>query len=258
MKNKFNGAHFETEKGFRVSKKEFEALKLRLPDLGFAFSKRCHITDFVIPTKGSVTRRMRIETTGEGDDAATRCIRGFKNHPLKGKKGKHVRLEDEKIVKPSVAITFITSAMERLKAPIPYYRKKRLLYQGKHDGFDFVIALDRAKEIGKFSGYYVEIETLLPLGSTEDDVEKALVVIEALAETLFGEKRKPKISYRRMLKKAWKRKKQKKVKKKAKRKARRRELKRHMTAYARLIHKVAPKQKARKKSETDKPKDATE
>ncbi len=286
MKKQFNGAHFETEQGFKVSETEFDALKLRLPELGFTFFKKCRITDFVVPTKGDITRRMRIEKTWEGKKKVTRCIRGFKNHPIKGKKGKNVRLEDEKLVKPADAISFILSAMDRLKEPIPFYTKKRLHFQGKHAGFDFVITLDRAEAIGKFSGFYVEIETLLPLGSTEADVTAALAVIEALALVLFGEKRKPKISYRKMLMKTWKRKKKerrekieklsrvkkvkkgkkgkkgKKAAKKAKKKARkeqaRKELKRDRTTYARLIRKVAPKKATAKPEKKSKPEESKE
>lgn len=272
MKNKFNGAHFETEQGFKISKREYKALKLRLPELGFAFSKRAKITDFVIPTRGKVTRRMRIEKIGSGDEAVTRCIRGFKNHPVKGKKGKHVRLEDEKLVKSGAALTFILDAMSRLKAPVPYYTKKRLHFQGKYEDLDFVITLDRAEGTGRYSGRYIEIETLLPLDSTKDDIKNALNVIATLAELLLGEKRKPKISYRKMLMKTWRRKiktRRKKLKKlkQAKKGKKRKEqdqkrkkiFEKDRSVYTKIMRRVAPKQaKEKKTGPTSNPKETKE
>lgn len=208
MKNSkccFKGAHLETEKGYRLTRAEYKLLRLVLPLLGFAFRKTSHITDFVVPTKGEVTRRMRIERIKKSADGhkGVHCIRCFKNHPIKGRDGKHVRREFEECVKPSAALAYIMKAIARRGAPIPYYSKKRRHFTGVHQGLEMTIALDHAVGLGKYSGYYMEIETILPVGSKRKAVRKALRVIGQLAVMLLFEKRATKISYRKMLMQTW-------------------------------------------------------
>ncbi len=204
-KHCFEGAHLETEKGLPISKAEHRLLRSELPAIGFAFLKKSLITDFVIPTRGETTRRMRIEKIQKAADGSKgiRCIRCFKMHPLKGRRGKHVRMEDEKCVKPRKALAFILTMIDELDARIPFYSKKRRLYRGVYEGVEMTISLDRAWGIGKFSGHYMEIETIQALDSTEEEVARVIELIDQLAQVLLGEKRKAKISYRKMLMKTW-------------------------------------------------------
>lgn len=201
----FKGAHLETEKGYRLSRAEYKLLRLVLPLLGFAFQKKSLITDFVVPTEGEVTRRMRIERIKKSADGheGVHCIRCFKNHPIKGRDGKHVRKELEECVKPSAALKYIMKAIARLGAPIPFYSKTRRHFTGVYQGLEMTIALDHAVGLGKYSGYYMEIETILPVGSKRKAVRKALHIIGQLAESLLSEKRPTKISYRKMLMQTW-------------------------------------------------------
>ncbi|MDZ4834009.1 MAG: hypothetical protein SGJ27_09560 [Candidatus Melainabacteria bacterium] len=198
------GAHFEVEKGYRLRKAEYKVLKQLLPTIGFAFQKESHITDFVMPSEGETTRRMRIENVKVAVDGNTgvTCIKGFKSHPIKGRKGRNVRFEDEKIVSPQRALSFILDMMNRLKAPIPYYNKTRWHYQGEFNGIVVTITLDHARGLDHYSGHYIEIETLLALGSEEEVVQQALATIEKLAAQLLANRR-AKISYRKMLMKTW-------------------------------------------------------
>lgn len=204
-KHCIEGAHLETEKGYPISSVEHGKLKKTLPALGFAFLKKSLITDFVAPSREQVTRRMRVENIEVASDGVTgvRLIRCFKNHPIKGRSGRNVRMEDERCVKPATALAFILEVIEELDAPLPYYSKVRWLYRGAYEGLEMTISLDHATGIGAFSGCYIEIETLLPLSSTKAEVRKVLRIIAKLAGELLGGRRKEKISYRKMLGKSW-------------------------------------------------------
>jgi hypothetical protein len=149
-----SGAHFEVEKGYRLRKSEYAVLKELLPTLGFAFQKKSQITDFVVPTRSKTTRRMRIENVKESVDGnnGVKCIKGFKNHPIKGRAGRNVRFENEHVVSPKRVLTFILNVMGKLAAPIPYYTKTRLHYTGVYEGIVFTITLDRARGLDRFSG----------------------------------------------------------------------------------------------------------
>ncbi len=197
------GAHLETEKGFRITKSEYNLLTRLLPLIGFSFINKSRLTDFLVPTTGETTKRMRIERIlkSASGELGLHCIRCSKSHPIAGAAGKNVRREVEKHVTPMVALSFILRAIERHGAPIPYYTKKRSHFQGVYEGYPITIALDKAVGLGRFSGYYMEIETILPMGS--EDVSQALSVIDALAKSLLNEKRAAKISYRKMLMMAW-------------------------------------------------------
>lgn len=199
-----NDAHFEAEKGYRLSKAEYRVLKLLLPELGFAFEKKSQITDFVAPSQGETTRRLRVENVQRCADGNTglHFIKCFKSHPITGKAGRNVRMESEQCVSPRTGRKFVLDVMQRLGAPIPYYTKKRWHYQGTWCGLELTITLDRAYGLGKYSGHYMEIETLLPADSTTGDVKRALRVIAKLADHLV-EKRRAKISYRKMLMRTW-------------------------------------------------------
>lgn len=229
-KNCIEGAHLETEKGYRISSVEHGKLKSGLPARGFAFLKKSRITDFVAPSQDQVTRRMRIENIMQASDGITgiRCIRCYKNHPIKGRSGRNVRMEDEKCVKPATALAFVLNVIDELDAPVPYYSKMRWLYRGVYEGLEMTISLDHATGIGAFSGCYIEIETLMPLSSSKAEVRNVLRIIEKLAVELLGGKRKEKISYRKMLAKTW-----------SSKNGRGKNNKRAKATYRKLVNKVA-------------------
>ncbi len=197
--------HLETERGIKISKAEYHLLKQLLPWLGFAFAKKSLITDFVVPTKGDTTRRGRIENVQKSANGETglHCLRTFKNHPIKGKTGKHVRGEDEKEISAEKVLLFIMRHIDKLGAPIPYYAKKRWHFEGDYKGYTVTIALDHAHGLGKYSGYYMEVETILPEKTKRKKVRRALKAIVRLLKRLVGEHRRSKISYRRMLLSTW-------------------------------------------------------
>jgi hypothetical protein len=196
-------AHLETEKGFRITKSEYNLITRLLPLIGFSFTNKSRLTDFLVPTAGETTKRMRIERTltSASGELELHCIKCEKSHPISGPAGKNVRREVEKHVTPVAALSFILSAIEKHGAPIPYYSKKRSHFEGVYEGYPITIALDQAVGLGRFSGYYMELETILPMGS--EDVSHALSVIDALAKSLLHEKRAAKISYRKMLMMTW-------------------------------------------------------
>ncbi len=193
-------AHREVEIGVELTEREYRFLRKLLPRI-LTFSGASRIADFVFPTGKKITRRIRFELVQKpiGAGKGLKCVRTTKSHPIKGKKGKHIRRETERSVTSDYAVTFILAKIEKLGRPIPWYSKKRHSYKGFYKGIPITIALDQAVGLGKYSGFYMEIETIMPLGENQKRVRRALRVMNKLARSLVGEKRPAKISYRRML-----------------------------------------------------------
>ncbi len=192
----------EVEKGIAISKTESYLLRRLLPLIGFHLAIVERITDFVVPSSGDKTERMRVIRSKLKD--GSRKVHYFqcrKSHPITGGPGQHARDENEHQVKRTTAAAFVLTAIKQRKELIPFYNKKRLTFKGEYKGFAVSIALDHAQELGCFSGFYMEIEVILPHGS--EHVGDCLAAIDMLIRELLNEKRPLKISYRKMLMETW-------------------------------------------------------
>jgi hypothetical protein len=194
--------HYEIEKGFYLNRHLTRALKRKAKKLGLTFSRKVKITDFVIPSTGRSTKRLRVERTVSSANGhlGIELLRCSKSHPIKGERGEHVRYEQEPEITLDAALKFIARAIDKHEAGIPRYWKTRTEYTCQYEGFDWTIALDHAFGLGHYSGRYMEIETILPADSPR--VVEALAAIDSLAIKLIG-KQKVKISYRKMLMATW-------------------------------------------------------
>lgn len=197
------GLHYEIERGFSLHRLQWRRLKRKAARLGLKFSRKLEITDFVIPSTGKSTRRLRVERTV--NSASTVCgvkfVRCTKSHPVAGKIGRHIRHEKEDEVSLDAAIAFVTRAVDKHEAAIPRYSKTRTEYTYAYAGYELTISFDHAVGLGHYSGHYLEIETILPAKSPH--VGDALRAIRNLSLLLLGKKRKGKISYRKMLMDTW-------------------------------------------------------
>lgn len=203
MGNDAPGLHYEIERGFSLGRQQWRKLKRKAARIGLKFSRKLEITDLVIPSTGKSTRRLRIERTVglDGTIRGVRLIRCAKSHPVAGKNGRHIRHEKEDEVSLDAALAFVTRAVDKHEAAIPRYSKSRTEYMYAYAGFEMTISFDHAVGLGRYSGHYMEIETILPAKSP--NVTEALTAIRNLALLLLGKKYKGKISYRKMLMATW-------------------------------------------------------
>lgn len=197
------GLHYEIERGFSLHRLQWRKLKRKAARIGLKFSRKLEITDFVIPSTGKSTRRLRVERTinSFGTVCGVKFVRCAKSHPVKGKVGRHIRHEREDEISLDAAISFVTRAVDKHEAAIPRYSKTRTEYTYAYAGYEMTVSFDHAVGLGRYSGHYLEIETILPDKSPH--IDDALAAIRSLSLLLLGKKRRGKISYRKMLMATW-------------------------------------------------------
>ncbi len=92
----------------------------------------------------------------------------------------------------------------RMRAELPTVHKTRYSFKGRVGSRDYTVAIDEVVDLGRFSGFYFEVETLVPFGVSDakamPDVKRtALKILHAAYE---GEKKlkfqKQLLSYRKM------------------------------------------------------------
>lgn len=195
--------HYEIERGFCLSRHQWRNLRRNAARRGFMFSRKLAITDFVVPSTGRSTHRLRVERTLKAADGkcGVKVMRCTKSHPIKGEIGEHIRHEKEPEVNLKAALKFLTRSVDKHEAKIPRYSKIRTEFTYSYAGFDMTISFDRALGLGRYSGHYLEIETILPNNSPR--ISNALAVIGNLAHLLLGKRVRGKISYRKMLMATW-------------------------------------------------------
>jgi hypothetical protein len=203
MGSNAHGVHYEIERGFCLSRHQWRNLRRSVAQRGLKFSRKLEITDFVVPSTGRSTNRLRVERTVAAADGkcGVKLLRCTKSHPIRGAIGEHIRHEKEPEVKLSAALKFVTRAVDKHEAAVPRYSKTRTEFTYTYAGFDMTVSFDRAVGLGRYSGHYLEIETILPDNSTR--ISEALAAIGNLAVLLLGKKVKDKISYRKMLMATW-------------------------------------------------------
>lgn len=218
--------NFEVERKFRVLPKEYPGLQAKLEREGFELVTTSVITDTLLSTDATGdTERVRREQLLNGD-APDVCFfetqkthtliisssaakqgkkagkggrKSKKKHPTRKARSNHVREETEEKISADSAEDRIARAIHERCAPLPAYSKTRRLYRGKVKGYEASVALDLAQGLGSYSGYYIEIEILLPLDAKPKTIVGVQRIIIQFARKLLGDKRKPQPSYRKML-----------------------------------------------------------
>ena len=188
--------HLEIERKFRISELEHRGLADKLEARGFAFVGTVHELDTFLPTdKPEDMMRIRVETDSQ---AVRRLITTKIEVTVQG--GGRERQEREEEIGELTA-SCLLSLGQRLAGgrPLPSLRKTpRRNFQGILNGRSATAVLDQVEGIGAYSGYYLEIEVLAPLGS---DVSTIGQEILAFAAALLGDSRQPEeLSYMKMLK----------------------------------------------------------
>ncbi len=190
-------SHLEVERKFKISDTEFRALSARLLSQGFQLTGQVFMTDTFLPvqTEGDMMR-LRVETMND----ITKTILTRKKWVDVG--GEREREETEKETS-ELAAGCLLELGERLSgSPLPSFSKDRDMYSrlAEDEHHKIVVALDTAEGLGEYSGHYMEIELLVPVGG---DVQSARQQIASLASSLLGEERPfEQLSYQEMLKRS--------------------------------------------------------
>lgn len=189
-------SHYEIERKYRTTGDEQTAIAAKLSRHDFELEMTSIITDTLLPAPKSETLRIRREQIVDEQKPDVRYLRTHKKHPLLPN-GTHVREEEELAISLEEADREMTQAMHSNCAPLPSYSKVRRSYTGTWKGLKLTVCLDVAQGLCSYSGHYIEIEALLPVGSKK--INKVQAKIVRFAQHLLGDKRAPVISYRKML-----------------------------------------------------------
>ncbi|MBN8662070.1 MAG: CYTH domain-containing protein [Candidatus Obscuribacter phosphatis] len=182
---------FEVERKFRLKDGEAPLVATRLKAMGFAPVEAIEMTDVFLPTK--VPGEM-LRVRSEKSELRNCTVVTIKEWVQLGQ-GRE-RQETEEAIS-AISKWFLLKFGQFISGrPLLSFSKTRLMHET--DGKGVVIAVDNVQGLLENSGYYVEIEVLVPRGG---DVEGARAKISALASELFGDEREfVQASYQDMLK----------------------------------------------------------
>ena len=185
--------HLEVERKFKLALPELEQLPIRLRELGLKPSGSVTMTDTFIPPKrkGEMVRIRDEMTSGSARSIVT--LKSWAYLP----DGSKERLESEAIISPLVRTLAIIAGRYATARELLSFSKERALYEGSVGPRHMVVSIDRVSGLGQYSGHFMEVETIVPLG---DDPSPARADIYNLAEKIFGTPREDvKNSYMEML-----------------------------------------------------------
>ncbi|HEY9869715.1 MAG TPA: CYTH domain-containing protein [Candidatus Obscuribacterales bacterium] len=184
----------EVERKFRLTDQEAERLPDELARRGFAAADAVDMTDTFLPVQqeGDMAR-LRVEKH-KGTTRILLTLKSWVKTPDGGKE----RQETENQV-GRLATVFLMLVGRKIKgADLLSFSKHRRHFTGTLDGRQAVVSIDRVQGLGEYSGLYLEVEILVPLG---EDVNPARRQIATLVAGLLGEEREMvKLSYMEMLK----------------------------------------------------------
>ncbi len=194
VQKKADKGHLEVERKFSIKREESESLALRLRELGFSPSGSVTMTDTFLPArlKGEMMR-VRDEVTAGHPVRSIFTLKSWVHMDGGGKE----RQESETEVNSLLRTLAIIIARYVSESELLSFSKERALFEGSLDGKELVVSIDRVSGLGKYSGHFLEIECIVPLGA---DPQEAREVIFKLVELLLGAPREDvKRSYLEML-----------------------------------------------------------
>ncbi len=190
-------SHLEVERKFRLSQDEFARLPERLEGLSFTSAGLVEMTDTFLPTQNAGDM-MRIRRESQ-DDQPARTVLTVKSWIVTEDGGKE-RKETEREIGDSLAGLLLASGRWLKGSELLGFSKRRRLFEGRLAGLEAVVSLDSVDNLGTFSGVYLEVEILVPVGA---DVGPARNQIADFVSMLLGEAREPvSLSYMEMLKRS--------------------------------------------------------
>lgn len=193
-----SGAHMEVERKFRLTEEECSNIPQLLLTRGFSAAGEVIMTDTFLPTavEGDMAR-----VREECESGKRRTLLTLKTWVATADGGKE-RKETEREISPLSGKLLLAAGRLAKQSALLFFSKSRNLFAGKLDGCDTVVSIDHVDSLGEYSGRYLEIEIIVPVGAEMDSARER---ISKLAGELFGETREPvALSYMQMLKRSQK------------------------------------------------------
>ncbi len=189
-------SHLEVERKFRISEDEWRRLPETLRARGFEPDGQVIMTDTFLPTSNDGDMmRVRNET----EAGKRRTLLTLKSWVRTADGGKE-RQETERSIGRFLAAVLVTVGRWLNGSHLLSFSKHRQMFATNISGQAVVVSIDRVSGLGEYSGCYLEVEILVPVGQ---DVTLAREHIYALVSELFGEARQPvELSYMEMLKRS--------------------------------------------------------
>lgn len=186
-------AHMEVERKFSISAEEAQMLPGRLQERSFKSAGTVIMTDtFLPPRRKGEMLRIRDEVTSD----SARSVFTLKGWVHTADGGKERRESEAEVSSFTRTLAIVLGRFAGGKQLLSF-SKERAHFEGKLDNRDFVACVDRVSGIGKYSGYYLEIESIVQMG---EDPEQTRKEIFNFVENLFGTPRdNVKHSYMEML-----------------------------------------------------------
>lgn len=186
--------YLEVERKFRLTEQEAERLPDELARLGFAAADAVDMIDTFLPVQqeGNMAR-LRVEKH-KGTTRILLTLKSWVRTPDGGKERKETENQVGRLT-----TVFLMLAGRRINgADLLSFSKHRRQFAGTLDGRHVVVSIDHVQGLGEYSGSYLEVEILVPLG---EDVNPARRQIAKLVACLLGKEREMvKLSYMEMLK----------------------------------------------------------
>ena len=189
-----NSTVLEVERKFRLAGDEADGLPEKLKRRGFVPAETVDMTDTFLPcpVEGDMAR-VRVEKH-KGTTGTLLTLKTWVRTPDGGKE----RQETEREIGRAATLLLLFLGRKINGADLLSFGKRRRHFVGRLDNRDAVVSIDSVEGLGQYSGLYLEVEVLVPLG---EDVNPARQVIVSLAADLLGEEREQvKQSYMDMLK----------------------------------------------------------
>lgn len=189
-----NSTVLEVERKFRLLDGEADGLPEKLKRRGFLPAETVDMTDTFLPcpVEGDMAR-VRVEK----HNGTTRTLLTLKTWVRTPDGGKE-RQETEREIGRAATLLLLFLGRKVAGADLLFFGKCRKHFVGRFDNRDAVVSIDSVGGLGKYSGLYLEVEVLVPLG---EDVNPARQAIVSLAAELLSEEREQvKQSYMDMLK----------------------------------------------------------
>lgn len=184
----------EIEVKYNLQSDKVEKIAEVLLKLGFTFKSKAKLIDRWLPTGTRLREQKTASKESKYEIAKKKTIK--KDGGLKNK------CENEKKIDTFIKTELLSLAHSTRRA-LPTVTKTRTSWTVTIKGRDYTAVIDRVTKLGKFNGFYFELETLVPFDvddpTAEADVEALATKI--LAAAYKGSKSKPTkvlLSYRKM------------------------------------------------------------
>ncbi|MBX9951380.1 MAG: CYTH domain-containing protein [Candidatus Obscuribacterales bacterium] len=180
-------AHLEVERKFRLFDGEIDNLETRLPKCGFLPIGELTMTDTFLPAlKDEDMIRIRVESEGE----LRRRILTLKDWVMIDGERERREQEGEIGLVASLVLRLVGRLVEG-NPPLSFSKVRRSYSSsqpGAEHGSDVqvVVSVDQVKGLGVYSGAYLEVEIIVPVGG---DVKSARERIRTEVFELLGENR---------------------------------------------------------------------